>query len=605
MILDDTLLKFWELWCEFPKDLAFQNSILGDEPFYKHDLKSTDTDTFFRYCCRDSATTLENSQALEVLLSASSQRHYALNKKLLDPLLYMQCKGFLYDRKTAKARLAEVQEHVYKLQYQLDQQTGFGLGHTCNIANHSEVESFARQVLCYKNNPTKPKKDNEEALDWILTTLSNSTLSEAELGRLNVELGMSLNVKGNKLKTYLYETIGLPKQYKKDADGEFHVTTDFAAMLNLLRLLGQERIRLKKFSTEAAKQIVETVKEITLHRTRAQMLSIVPSSDGRMRYSLNIVGSKTGRITGSKSVDLNQSKRVGSNPQTISSDWDLPEESLLSEGLRTLYIADQGCWIAKCDLKGADGWTIGARLASLGDSTMLDDLLVGLKPAQVVAYIFKYGAADIAVSTRDEIKQLVKKINKDDWEYFFSKKGAWGTCYTMGAKRLAEEAFIESYGKINLSESEVKVFQRAIRSRYNYELYQSHYQRVLDSTRGIPTLTAASGQVRRFYGRKEQILGELVSFEPQANTTYAVNLATLRLWEDQDNRTSANSLRVEPLLSVHDELVMQFKQADTEWAVDKIRSWFNNVIEIAGTKLVIPYDGSYSPSWGDSSIGNI
>lgn len=35
-VVDDTMLKFWELYCELEKSLGFQTSILTDQPYYKY-----------------------------------------------------------------------------------------------------------------------------------------------------------------------------------------------------------------------------------------------------------------------------------------------------------------------------------------------------------------------------------------------------------------------------------------------------------------------------------------------------------------------------------------------------------------------------------------
>ena len=142
-----------------------------------------------------------------------------------------------------------------------------------------------------------------------------------------------------------------------------------------------------------------------------------------------------------------------------------------------------------------------------------------------------------------------------------------------------------------------------------------------------PFLTAASGQIRQFFGRPDEILTKAVAFEPQANTTYATNKAMWRLWTNKENRyeqTINNSaawqnlqvqypnerqtktkLRIEPLHQVHDALIGQFKITDTPWAVDKIKSYFTNEITIAGIKLIIPFEGGYGPSWGNLKVGEI
>ena len=57
----------------------------------------------------------------------------------------------------------------------------------------------------------------------------------------------------------------------------------------------------------------------------------------------------------------------------------------VTKALRVLFKADPGYHLFQCDLSGADGWTVAAHSAALGDSTMLDDYLGGLKPAKLIA----------------------------------------------------------------------------------------------------------------------------------------------------------------------------------------------------------------------------
>ena len=131
-----------------------------------------------------------------------------------------------------------------------------------------------------------------------------------------------------------------------------------------------------------------------------------------------------------------------------------------------------------------------------------------------------------------------------------------------------------------------------------------------------PFLTCASGQTRQFFGRPKEILTKAVAYEPQANTTYATNLAMSRLWNDEDNRiqspvgralpnqtrnmrASNMQLRIMPLHQVHDALVGQFPCPDLVWSIGKIKSYFDNAITIAGQKITIPFEGGYGRSWGE------
>ena len=126
----------------------------------------------------------------------------------------------------------------------------------------------------------------------------------------------------------------------------------------------------------------------------------------------------------------------------------------------------------------------------------------------------------------------------------------------------------------------------------------------------------ASGHVREFFGRSEEILPQLVAAEPQHNTTYATNLAAWKLWTDPTNRTARASvscgqalekilLRIEPLHQVHDALIGQFRQSDTIWAAPRIKSYFDNPLVIAGQTITIPYEGSYGLSWGGKDAGKL
>lgn len=119
-------------------------------------------------------------------------------------------------------------------------------------------------------------------------------------------------------------------------------------------------------------------------------------------------------------------------------------------------------------------------------------------------------------------------------------------------------------------------------------------------------LVSASGHVRRFFGRKREgtklnheTFKAALAEEPQANTTYATNLALEKLWFSPENRRANGALRVEPLHQVHDALIGQFDNAEIDFALPFIRRCFDNPLTIAGITLTIPFEGAYGPSWGE------
>lgn len=352
---------------------------------------------------------------------------------------------------------------------------------------------------------------------------------------------------------------------------------------------------------EKALRVVQLALDIGVLRTRAQMLSITADKDNRVRAGYNIVGTETGRLTCYTSPTGS-----GYNLQTIpSTDSSKPADHPLHAGMRHLFLADDGCWMFQCDLSGADGWTVAANCANLGDRTMLDDYLAGIKPAKVLCYLLRHGANALAGKSRNEIKSLTKEVTSSDWDYFACKVGQHGSCYLMGARKLAAQIFMLSEGKVNLSEKETKDLQRLFFIRYRVKLWHDWMERQLAKS---PTLITSYGYKRRFFGRPNEILGQALAHEPQAITTYATNIAMYRLWTDPENRTNKTGrflLRIEPLHQVHDALVGQFHKEDTAWALTRIKSYFANTIIVANQPITIPFEGAYGSSWGTLNEGTI
>src|SRR5271157_688758 len=555
--IDDTMLKWAEWLCEIEKGLGVQSSILTKEPYYKFERKSTTREEFYRYCCKDSAITHEINEKLNLKLDPAQRRHYEFNVALLNPILYMELRGIKYDYNLAQKRLEEVNRHVYTLQARLDAIAGVGITKT---SNRDDVQKAVKEAMCYKRDGVTPKKEFEEDYPLVLEALGSAELTDEQIGFINTACKWSMNIKSDRFKTFLYSTLKLPIQYDPKTK---QPTTDYEALLKLSKKSDHEAIRLAL--------------EIGELRTRSQMLEIHADEDGRIRCGYNIVGTETGRITCYTSPTGS-----GYNLQTIPDENHLkPVGHPLRGGLRSLFVADPGCYLFQCDLKGSDGWTIGAHLASLGDPTMLDDLRFDLKPAAVVCYMLRHGNSSLSGKKRDEVKELLKEVHKEDWDYFACKCGIWGTCYTMGPRKLSDLILVQSEGRVFMDEAKTRSFQQAVFGRYNVHLWHRAMERQLKQRK---ELVSPNGHRRRFFGRSTEILGQALAHEPQVNTTYATNLAAYKLWTDPENRsgsllrcvlpdrvshqsnqnTKQVALRTEPLHQVHDALIGQFKITDTD-----------------------------------------
>ena len=120
-VRDDTMFKHWECYCELPKSLGFMASIYTSQPPWKDDRKTPDLETYWKYCCTDSAVTYEINDVLtsELADSLASQQHYGFNLQLLYPLLYMELRGFRFDVEKAKDKCEKLDTEIASLNQRL------------------------------------------------------------------------------------------------------------------------------------------------------------------------------------------------------------------------------------------------------------------------------------------------------------------------------------------------------------------------------------------------------------------------------------------------------------------------------------------------------
>lgn len=410
-------------------------------------------------------------------------------------------------------------------------------------------------------------------------------LGATQRGELATLLNLSVNINstnaGGDAQWFLYTHCGLPKQYRKEG-GKLtdKLTTDDDALITIYTKTQDPRALLCLHMRQA--------------QTRTNYLKGDADSDGRMRYGLNLVGTPTGRMaaygspTGSSDI----------NPQTWTKD------------LRDMMLADPGCHLGQRDLAGADGYTVAAYAAMMGDSTMLDDLKAGLKVAKIIALMVRHGAV-VNTWPRERLKEEGKSVTEEAGaEYPIAKVIQHMSSYKGGAAKMAESILINSVKKgkgkpIVVAAVKCKQIQEeCFFTRYPGIKRWHQWMGVTLSTTG--ELLASNGFKRKFHGRKDEhsTLKEALAHMPQVYTTYSI-LSTLismngapRQWDDPENRRDDGSLRVEPLLLVHDSNVSQWRKEDLEFARVKLSAWFLNEINVAGQVLTIPASGSYGENWG-------
>jgi len=623
----DTMLGHWELFCELDKNLGLQASIYTREPYWKEEREDEDLSTRELYCCKDSAVTEEIRQVQSARLAEhpKSLEHFKFNLNLLDPLLFMSLRGINYDSVGAASARKEVLHKLWGLKHQLNLASG-----RMYLGSKEDLLRLARSAVCKKREapyvmvfgqlPGAALKGKMESA-VRLAEMDKEGRFEGEfsletLGEIEYLLDIELNVDSSKqMVDWLYVQPNgkrFERQYNETESGAKVLTSDVSALLTIYR--------------KTQDQVCKLILQIRSLLYTANILDTKVDPDGRIRCGYNVVGSDTGRLACYKSPTGS-----GYNLQTVTKKY------------RWTLRADPGMHFFQCDLAGADGWTVAAHCKRLGDPTMLDDYLFGLKPAKIVAQMYltmenekaRFEANSqremsdkemdrmmhevaryINSLSRADLAHLGKQVDPDGWLYFASKRVQHGTNYGAQEDTVSNIILKDSYkflgDPIYVPPRTCGRLRALYLSRY-IGVERWHYW-VENQLLTHGRLIAASGSARRFFGRikdgtgiNQETLRNALAHEPQHNTTYVTDLGVLKLWNDPKNRDYGRryGLIVEPLHQVHDALNGQFPISETDYCLERIRYAMHNPITIADQLITIPFEGAYGTSWGDLKAGKI
>jgi hypothetical protein len=395
---------------------------------------------------------------------------------------------------------------------------------------------------------------------------------------------LSLNPASPKQMTdFLYKKMHYPVQTNKtmvDGVERKSATSDVDALLELG----------KKFNGPSDAIIPLLLSFRNLDKRR-QFLEVEIDRDSRIRCGYNVVGTDTCRFSCTAS-----SNGKGTNLQTVTSK------------LKHLFLADEGKYLWNVDLSGADGWTVAAWSATLGDPTMLDDYAFGLKPAKIIALMYSMGA-EVSTLSRDELKRLSADVSEEGsngWLYAASKACQHGTSYGMKEGTMVDQVLKQSFKKTGKPIYVTRLQMRTLQSLFyrRYPGVQEWQAKVKRDIMREPVMRAASTHVRNFFGvvTDNHVQNKALAHEPQHNTSFATNTALLRLWTDAENRDSRGRLIIEPVHQVHDSLNGQCAIEHEAMLLRKVPDWFNTTLRIAGRDVKIPFSGTYGKDWKNQTF---
>lgn len=295
-------------------------------------------------------------------------------------------------------------------------------------------------------------------------------------------------------------------------------------------------------------------------------------SDGRIHTSYGWVS--TFRLSSSESHFGG-----GGNLQNI------PVRTDEGREIRRLFIPDEGRVFLASDLAQAEARVV-AWLA--GDTRLIEAFNSGWDVHWENAKSIFLLPKELNYNPKEECRDI--HTGDEHTLYFYrrlAKTVVHASNYGMGPRMLQTILVREG---VYLSE---QVCKRLLSSyKTNNPLIIQWQGSVMDEIKASRTLTTPLGDRRFFRGRlNDNLFRSAIAFVPQSTVGRMLQLAIQEIDDELDY--------MEPLLNVHDEVVVQLKKEDVPRGIKDIRKRMERPLEIKGRTLVIPCDFKTGSTWGD------
>lgn len=395
---------------------------------------------------------------------------------------------------------------------------------------------------------------------------------------LNSIAGRELNVNSSKqIKQWLYRDLNLPP---RKHNGK--LTTREEKLRNLASKCKEKVDTLK---TKSGKErwirgflSIMLILQIRSLRKRIQSyIDIDVDPDFRMRTTLSIGGTETGRFSSSKTL-----WDTGCNLQTI------PYE------LRQMFIADEGKVLGEFDLNRGESW-IYSHLAE--DPTMMRIHREGLDfHAETAATLS--GEFSERQWNREEIHKGAKVTGNDEAYKlrYLGKRSNHAYAYRMGPYRAAEviNEQADETG-ITVRVSDTKKMRRLWLNKY--VAIKQWWKRIENELNEDRTMETPYGRRRQFFHRwGDKLFKEATAYVPQSTSVDYLNVGLLRVWHELDKE---DAYGIEVLHQNHDSLLIQWDKGETDKAVPAIVECMSNEVTVNGYDLVIPIEPEIGKNWGE------
>lgn len=382
-------------------------------------------------------------------------------------------------------------------------------------------------------------------------------LIEAKRDRLNAILqrfahavwGKPLNPRSHdQLKKFFYKRMGIPEIWTSQKG---------------VRALRMDRETLEKIEVYFhARPIVAVIKAIREIGKKLDVLTADVDADGRMRTSINIGATTTGRLSSSSST-------TGSGTNMFN----------IEPALRRMFVADPGWKLCGIDKEQAEAREVGWLCwVAFGDASYLD----ACESTDLHTHTAKLIWPNLSWTgdTHNDRALADTQFYRHFSYRDLSKRGGHGSNYLGTPFTMARYLKVPTKLMEDFQQRYFSAFP-CIPRWHDWTRSQLHSQR---------KLTTVFGRERHFFGRPsdDTTLREAIAYSPQSATADRVNLGMWRIWDHFKGR-------VQLLLNLYDAVYFQYREDDDE----------REIIETALRLMEVPleHNGRVFDIPGEAKVG--
>jgi uracil-DNA glycosylase family 4 len=537
-IISDTMMKQWEFYNELEKSLAVATSLWTEEPYYKDDRESSNSNVKLLYNFKDSACTEEVDRAIEPALRRypGAYSHYEFNVSLIPCFTYLHLRGCRFDTVRAAAHRKTAEQELEEIIGRIDRVTLPILGHSFNPKSTTDKQWLLYDFLGH----TPYKRYGTTTKEEVMLRFYNKRKDPVLL-----DLIRAVN-----LRTRISDI----EKLAPSSDGRLRTAYNLVAT-NTGRSGSSETSIAEIFYTPKGK-VGHNFDGTNLQNVTKSLRDVcIPDGDDYTFFQADLKGADAWTVA----ADLAALGHPRMLEDLIAG---VKPPKLLLRMLEVIEAGGDPSVIARLNSQDA--------LAECAKVIIPTGMLPDGRPA--------------------------------DWKNVTMKRVQHGSNYLGREDTISATIFKDSDGLIDVPPSEVARYQALYKLRYNLDARTQWMQQHLVKTGGVLEYACGIRRrffgIRNPTFIDEDIIRQALASEPQGNTTYCTNLALKRMWYDPDNRRKSGALFVEPLLQVHDALAGQFPTRLLDFATKKLHWWFDNELTIHGIKVKIPVDLKFGRNWG-------